>query len=120
MTPTPTTSEELLLDSRDVATRPWQQFADTTGLYHRVLWRDPTRRSYAGLLHMDPGTSLPPHIHHHAAHHLWVVSGECTISGRRLDSGSYVSVPAGVQHGIDRAGRAGCLLFYLYLAEPQT
>ena len=42
------------------------------------------------------------------------------ISGRSLDSGSYVFVPTGVEHSIGQAGRAGCLLFYLYLVEPQT
>ncbi len=42
------------------------------------------------------------------------------INGRRLDGGSYVYVPAGVEHGIQRAGRGGCLLFYLDLIQPAT
>lgn len=118
MTAALTTDEELLLDSYEVASRPWRRFADTDGLHDRVLWQDPMGRSYAGLLGMSAGASLPAHVHHHATHHLWVVSGDCMINGRRLDSGSYVFVPAGVEHGIGRAGRAGCLLFYLYLVAP--
>jgi hypothetical protein len=32
-----------------------------------------------------------------------------------MHGGSSVFVPAGLEHGIQRAGRAGCVLFYLYL-----
>ena len=114
MTQAGTTAQELLLDGRDVAMLPWRAFAGRSGLRDRVLWQDPAGRTYAGLLHMDAGTSVPSHVHRHAVHHLWVVSGSCTIDGRVLDGGSYVFVPAGLEHGIQRAGRAGCVLFYLY------
>lgn len=117
MTQTETTAQELLLDGRDVAMLPWRAFAGGAGLRDRVLWRDPAGRTYAGLLHMDAGTSVPSHVHRHAVHHLWVVSGSCTINGRALGGGSYVFVPAGLEHGIQRAGRAGCVLFYLYLHQ---
>jgi hypothetical protein len=44
-----------------------------------------------------------------------VVAGEATIAGKTVPQGSYVFVPAGVEHGVEHAGRTGCLLFYLYL-----
>ena len=69
---------------------------------------------------MDPGTSVPPHLHPRATHHLWVVSGSCTIDGRTLDAGSYVFVPACRMHGIPQVGRAGCVVFYLYLHQTAT
>jgi hypothetical protein len=79
-----------------------------------VLWQDPAGKSVAGLLHLDPDARVLPHMHLRAVHHLWVVSGSCTIDGRMLDAGSYGFVPAGREHGIEQVGRAGCLLFYLY------
>jgi mannose-6-phosphate isomerase-like protein (cupin superfamily) len=111
------TVPQKLLDSREVAALAWRPLAGRAGLYDRVLWQDPAGKSHAGLLHMDPGTSVPPHLHPRATHHLWVVSGSCTIDGRTLDGGSYVFVPACRMHGIPQVGRAGCVLFYLYLHQ---
>jgi quercetin dioxygenase-like cupin family protein len=120
MTQTGTVPRKLLLDSRAVAALSWRPFAGRAGLYDRVLWQDPTGKSSAGLLHMDPGTSVPPHLHPRATHHLWVASGSCTIDGRTLDGGSYVFVPACRMHGIPQVGRAGCVVFYLYLHQTAT
>jgi quercetin dioxygenase-like cupin family protein len=107
----------ILLDPREVGTLPWRPFADLSGVRDRVLWQDPAAKSLAGLLHLDPGARVLPHIHLRAVHHLWVMSGCCTIDGRTLDAGSYGFVPAGRTHGIEQVGRAGCLLFYLYLHQ---
>jgi hypothetical protein len=106
--------DAVLLDPREVATLPWRPFASIAGLRDRVLWQDPAGKSFAGLLHLDPDASVLPHLHLRAVHHLWVVSGSCTIDGRVLDAGSYGFVPAGRSHGIEQVGRAGCLLFYVY------
>jgi quercetin dioxygenase-like cupin family protein len=106
---------EILLNSRDVASLPWRPFAGGQGIRDRVLWQDPEGRSYAGLLQMEPGTSVAPHRHRGAVHHLWVVRGECVITARTLGAGSYVFVPRGVEHAIQQAGPIGCTLFYLYL-----
>jgi quercetin dioxygenase-like cupin family protein len=107
----------VVLDPREVAALPWRPFAGIAGVRDRVLWQDPAGKSLAGLLHLDPDASIQPHIHLRAAHHLWVLSGSCTIDGRMLDAGSYVFVPAGREHGIEQVGRAGCLLFYVYLHQ---
>jgi hypothetical protein len=114
------TVPQKLLDSREVAALLWRPLAGRAGLYDWVLWQDPAGTSYAELLHMDPGTSVPPHLHPRATHHLWVVSGSCTIDGRTLDGGSYVFVPACRMHGIPQVGRAGCVVFYLYFHQPAT
>jgi quercetin dioxygenase-like cupin family protein len=110
----------IVLDPREMAALPWRPFAGITGVRDRVLGQDPAGKSLAGLLHLDPGASVLPHIHLRATHHLWVVSGSCTIDGRTLDAGSYGFVPAGRSHGIEQVGRAGCLLFYLYLHQGTT
>jgi quercetin dioxygenase-like cupin family protein len=106
---------EILLNGRDVASRPWRPFAGGQGVRDRVLWQDPEGASYTGLLQMEPGTSVAPHRHRGAVHHLWVVSGECTINASTLGAGSYVFVPQGLEHAIEQAGPTGCTLFYLYL-----
>lgn len=101
---------EILLNSRDVASRPWRPFAGGQGVRDRVLWQDSEAASYAGLLQMEPGTSVAPHRHRGAVHHLWVVSGECVINARTLSAGSYVFVPQGLEHAIQQAGPFGCTL----------
>jgi quercetin dioxygenase-like cupin family protein len=117
MLQTTITPGTVVLDSREVATLPWRPFAGIAGVRDRVLWQDPAGKSLAGLLHLDPDGRVLPHIHLRASHHLWVVSGSCTIDGRTLDAGSYGFVPVGRAHGIEEVGRAGCLLFYLYLHQ---
>jgi mannose-6-phosphate isomerase-like protein (cupin superfamily) len=114
---TTNTQGPVVLDPREVAALPWRPFAGLPGVRDRVLWQDPVGKNVAGLLHLDPEASVPPHLHRHATHQLWVVSGSCTIDGRTLDAGSYVLVPAGRSHGIEQVGRAGCLLLYLYVHQ---
>ena len=111
---------EILLDSREVASLPWRPFAGEGGVHDRVLWQDPDGASYAGVLEMRPGSSVAPHRHCGAVHHLWVTRGHCEINGRTLATGSYVFVPRGVEHAIQRAGPTGCTLFYLYLRVAPT
>jgi mannose-6-phosphate isomerase-like protein (cupin superfamily) len=112
--------EAVVLDPREVAALPWRPFAGIAGVRHRVLWQDPVGKSLAGLLHLDPDARVLPHIHLRASHHLWVVSGSCMIDGRMFDAGSFGFVPAGREHGIEEVGRAGCLLFYVYLHQGTT
>jgi mannose-6-phosphate isomerase-like protein (cupin superfamily) len=120
MLQTTTTPGTVVLDPREVAALPWRPFAALSGVRDRVLWQDPTGKSVAGLLHLDPGARVLPHIHLRAVQHLWVVSGSCTIDGRTLDAGSYGFVPAGRSHGIEQVGRAGCLLFYVHSHQGAT
>ena len=117
---TTNTQGTVVLDPREVAALPWQPFAGIAGVRDRVLWQDPAGKSFAGLLHLDPDGRVLPHLHLRAAHHLWVVSGSCTIDGRTLNAGSYGFVPAGREHGIEDVGRAGCLLFYVYSHQGTT
>jgi hypothetical protein len=120
MLQTTITPGAVVLDPREVAALPWRPFAGIGGVRDRVLWQDPAGKSFVGLLHLDPDGSVLPHIHLRAVHHLWVVSGSCVIDGRMLDAGSYGFAPAGRSHGIEQVGRAGCLLFYVYLHQGAT
>jgi len=114
------TKQALILEADRVAARPWERFGEDEGVRYRTLWIEPGSRSYAGVLRLDSGAAIGHHTHRHASHHVWVADGDCRIDGRHLEAGSYVCVPAGVDHGVDAAGPQGCALFYLYLREPGT
>jgi hypothetical protein len=68
MLKTTSTPDAVLLGPREVAALPWPPFAGLSGLRDRVLWQDPAGKSLAGLLHLDPGASMLPHIHLRATH----------------------------------------------------
>jgi quercetin dioxygenase-like cupin family protein len=107
--------EEMILPRLDIDARPWRQFAGNEGVSDKVLWADPVTGSSAGLMAIAPGKTVRSHLHRRAIHHLCVLHGTCRIRDRALGPGSYVFVPAGVEHGIDEGGQGGCTLFFLYL-----
>lgn len=113
----PTVAEHAWTEVRtteSIAAMPWQPFDGVGGVEQRLLWQ--AGDSYAGLLRLAPGARIAGHHHYRGHHHVWVVEGECSTLGGRVGAGSYVHVPAGVQHAIE-AGAEGCTLFYLYLRE---
>jgi quercetin dioxygenase-like cupin family protein len=48
---------------------------------------------------------------------MWVIDGEGEMLGHPVGAGTYLHIPAGVEHGIDRVGAAGCTVLYLYLRD---
>lgn len=110
--------EELVFLAEDIRLREWKPLGGQAGVTIKVLWEDATERSSSGIIRIEPGRKILPHTHAYAVHHVWVAEGACTVGERRLESGSYCFVPAGVLHGIDEAGWDGCTLFYVsQLAE---
>jgi quercetin dioxygenase-like cupin family protein len=107
----------VLLTSAEVAALPAEPLDHVLGLVHRVLWRDGT--SYAGVLTVAPGYRMGAHTHRVNHHHIWVVEGHAEVLGHVIGPGSYVHVPAGVEHDIDASGTEGCTVFYLYV-HPGT
>jgi hypothetical protein len=95
------------LDPAEIDQLPLSPVAKIAGVCVRELWR---RGDFVdALIVYDPGSATPGLPHFGAHHHIWVVSGEATIAGRRLAAGSYVYVPPGVAHPI-RAAEQGCTL----------
>jgi quercetin dioxygenase-like cupin family protein len=45
---------------------------------------------------------------------MWVLDGEALIADRKLGAGSYVHVPAGVDHDIDASATDGVAVYYSY------
>jgi quercetin dioxygenase-like cupin family protein len=82
-----------------------------SGVSHRVLWEQDN--AVAGVMRLRPHGQVDPHVHRRAYHDIWMIDGECEILGRRVTAGSYVHVPAGVEHGIIASG-VGCTLLYVY------
>ncbi|MGZ4103916.1 MAG: cupin domain-containing protein [Actinomycetota bacterium] len=116
---TTVTPKEVNIDRLAVSEMPWEPYRDRRGheqlgVHHKLLW-DEKGKGYAGLLKFDPAAELERHTHRFSEHYVWVVEGGCVIGEHFLQAGSFSHVPAGVEHGVDRAGPEGCTLFYLYL-----
>lgn len=56
----------------------------------------------------------PEHSHHAAHHHILVLSGECTMVGKRVGPGAYVYIPPTVPHAVTDVAPGGCTFFYTY------
>lgn len=96
----------------------WHPLEEFDRVSYKLLWR--SGKSVAGLMRVAPGGSVPRHTHRRSHHHLWVIDGTAEMLGERVGPGTYVHVPAGVEHGIDDPGEQGCTLFYLYLRESDA
>jgi mannose-6-phosphate isomerase-like protein (cupin superfamily) len=101
--------------AEDVEELPWQPLGSIRGVVHKVLWHDD--ESMAGIMRIDPGHNLGAHSHHANHHHMWIQDGSAVIGGREVGPGSYVHVPARVEHDIDATGTSGCTLLYLYIRQ---
>ncbi|MFP3899439.1 MAG: cupin domain-containing protein [Acidimicrobiia bacterium] len=87
------------------------------GVTYKLLWR--SGKSVAGIMHVRPGREVGAHVHQRSHHHIWVLEGSAEMVGRRVGPGSYVHVPAGVEHGITGVeGHDGLTVYYLYLRDP--
>lgn len=101
-----------VLAAANIAALEEQSLGDLTGVGRRIFFRDDT--SEAGILRLAGGHRLGSHTHRENQHHMWVLDGEAKIAGSQLGAGSYVHVPAGVEHDIDATDTDGCSVFYIY------
>ena len=104
-----------ILDAAAVAGLSEQPLGPMAGVSNQVLWTDGT--SMAGVLRIEAGHQLGAHTHRANHHHMWVLDGEVVILDRQLGPGSYVHIPAGVEHDIDATQTAGATVYYLYLLQ---
>ena len=102
-----------VLSADEVRALPAVPLGEQGGVSHQVVWR--AGDSMGGLLTVEAGCRLGTHAHRINHHHIWVLSGEALVLGKVLESGSYVHIPAGVDHDIDATDTSGCTVFYLYL-----
>jgi mannose-6-phosphate isomerase-like protein (cupin superfamily) len=104
-----------LVTSSAVDALPWRPLAPYEDVDYKLLWQ--SGKSVAGLMRLAPGAVVAPHTHVRSHHHLWIVDGIAETRGEPVGTGSYVHVPAGVEHGLRAVGDAGCTVLYLYLRD---
>jgi quercetin dioxygenase-like cupin family protein len=112
---TTTTTPPVVLVPEAIAALPLVPLAGVDGVMHRVLWSN--EASMAGLMTVERGRHLGAHTHRTNHHHIWVIDGRATILDTDVVEGSYVHVPAGVEHDIDASATDGCTVLYLYLRQ---
>jgi quercetin dioxygenase-like cupin family protein len=49
-----------------------------------------------------------------------VIDGSANMLGDRVGPGTYLHIPAGVEHGIHGVGEEGCTVLYLYLRDESA
>lgn len=106
----------VVLPADEVAALPVEPLGHLEGIGNQVLWRDAS--SMAGVLTIEAGHHLGAHTHRVNHHHVWVLDGRATILDEELDPGSYVHIPAGVEHDMSASDDGPCRIFYLYLEPP--
>lgn len=96
----------------------WHPVEPYDGVDYKLLWR--SGKSVAGLMRVAPGGAVTPHSHVRSHHHMWVIDGTAEMLGERVGPGTYVHVPARVEHGIRAVGERGCTVLYLYLRDESA
>lgn len=102
-----------LVPRQRIADLAWEKFPGSSGVEHRVLYRD--EGTVAGLLRLHPGAGELTHLHLHGEHHLWVLGGTVSVDDTTLPADSYMHVPSRLTHRVVDTG-AGSLLFYVFCA----
>jgi quercetin dioxygenase-like cupin family protein len=76
----------------------WEPLAGAPpGVMSVMLWGDNTKGAYGGFTKFPAGFKAPLHYHTDATK-IVVIKGAYTFNGKKYGPGSYVYVPAGVQH----------------------
>lgn len=104
---------EILLDHRQIEGLSRRPVGESEGVTQAILWGH--EHSYAGVMWVEPGASIPEHVHSQHVHHLWVIEGQAEVLGRVLDERSYWFIPQGRPHALRGVSPTGCTLFYLYV-----
>ena len=106
----------LVLHPDAIAAIPAEPLGDLPGVANQVLWRDAS--SMSGILTIEGHHHLGAHAHRRNHHHVWVLDGLARILGEDLPPGSYVHIPAGVEHDMEAPTERPCRILYLYLEPP--
>lgn len=93
----------------------WHPLDPYDGVDYKLLWR--SGKSVAGLMQIAPGAMVTPHTHDRSHHHIWVIDGTAEMLGEVVGPGTYVHIPASVEHSIRALGDGPATMLYLYLRE---
>lgn len=95
--------------------RAWHPLEPYEDVDYKLLWR--SGKSVAGLMRIAAGGLVTPHAHLRSHHHLWVLDGTAEVLDEEVGPGTYVHIPARVDHSIRAVGASPCTMLYLYLQD---
>ena len=98
----------------DTATLPWTTL-DFPGVSMRLIHEDKKSGGMTVMTRLEPGASIPAHIHTRADETVFVVSGDFIEETVEYGPGSFFAAPAGVPHGPHRSAR-GCVVLTTFSA----
>jgi quercetin dioxygenase-like cupin family protein len=87
---------------------------EVPGVSVRILRSDKATGESTALVRLEPGSRFPAHDHP-AGEEVYVVEGEVTIGGERLNAGDYLYTPPSGKHAASTEG--GCV-FLVTLPKP--
>jgi quercetin dioxygenase-like cupin family protein len=93
----------------------WVPDEKEEGAWQAVLWGDPKKSAYGALGKWSAGKSVPLHSHTRDIRGVMIagtfVIGVEGMAKKELPSGSYLSLPGGVQHTTECKAGADCVFF---------
>jgi quercetin dioxygenase-like cupin family protein len=89
------------------------------GAYVKLLHMDVERGYAVALGKLDPGTRYPEH-RHQGPEEIFILSGDLTIGGQRLDAGDFHHADAGTTHGVNFSETGCVILAVLTTADAQA
>jgi quercetin dioxygenase-like cupin family protein len=98
----------------DTAKLPWVAI-DFSGVSMRVIHEDKKSGGMTVMTRLEPGASIPAHIHTRADETVFVISGDFIEESVEYGPGSFFAAPAGVPHGPHRS-RTGCVVLTTFSA----
>ncbi len=93
---------------------PWSSL-DFPGVSMRVVHQDARTGGMTVMTRLEPGASIPAHLHTHADETVYVLSGDFVEAGTSYGTGSYFVASAGTQHG-PHESRTGCVVLTTFSA----
>ena len=101
--------------------KEWQPLIETgihyEGIFVKSLKFDPKKnRSTSILLKFEPGARYPYH-NHPAGEELFVLEGDATVAGARLEKGDYLYTPPNFKHAVK--SEQGCTILFVVPEEVE-
>lgn len=93
---------------------PWAPL-DFSGVSMRVIHEDKKSGGMTVMTQLEPGASIPAHIHCKADETVFVISGDFIEEAVEYGPGSFFAAPAGVPHGPHRSSK-GCIVLTTFSA----
>jgi quercetin dioxygenase-like cupin family protein len=88
---------------------------DFPGVFMRVIHEDKKSGGMTVMTRLEPGASIPAHIHTSANETVFVISGDFIEETAEHGPGSFFAAPAGIPHG-PHGTRTGCVVLTTFSA----